>query len=373
MLTRLYIDNYRCFVNFTFIPESLSLLVGDSGAGKSSILDAIELLRDFIGGHVSVKAFGSDTLTRWQSVLEQTFIMEIKINERNYFYKLVVEHQPPRGQRRINQETLLLDGQPLYAANLDNARLVSQLYKDDHSKGPEVSFDWARSGISILQAGPENTHLCEFREFVERIMVVGFLNPDPLSMLPVSDGEADHFERHGENFASWYRAMALEFPSAVADLTISLRNIFPGFSGLTLPESGDKRVLKAQFFPPENATKSRYNEFIFNELSDGQRCLIILYALLYFYREQPGVLLFDEPDNFIALREIQPWLAMLEEICEATGAQALIVSHNPELINYLGMAHALKLERPKGGQAIIGTFQAVEGLSPAETLARGWE
>lgn len=373
MLTKLYIDNYRCFVNFTFIPGSLALLVGDSGVGKSSILDAIELLRDFIGGQVSVKAFGSDTLTRWQSVLDQTFSMEIQINQKNYLYKLVIEHQPQRGQRRVGEETLLLNGQPLYTAKLDNRQLVSQLYKDDHSKGPEVSFDWTRSGIGILQAGPDNTYLCEFREFIERIMVVGFLNPDPRLMPTVSDDETDNLGRHGENFVSWYRAMALEFPGAIADLTTTIRNIFPGFSGLSLPESGDKRVLKAQFVPPENTAKSRYNEFIFNELSDGQRCLIILYALLYFYREQPGVLLFDEPDNFIALREIQPWLAMLEEICEETGAQALIVSHNPELINYLGMAHALKLERPKGGQAIIGTFQAVEGLSPAETLARGWE
>jgi len=375
MLTKLYIDNYRCFVNFEFNPESLCLVVGDNGVGKSSIFDVVELLRDFIGGHISIKAFGSDTLTRWQSLLLQTFIMEVRISERNYLYELVIEHEPQRGQRRVSKERLLLDGQPLYVAQLDKAQFKAQLFRDDHSKGPEISFDWTRSGIGILQAGPENKHLCEFREFVARMMVVGFLNPDPRLMLSVSDDESDVLGRHGESFVSWYRAIALEFPGAVADLMQTLRELFPGFSALALPESGDKRVLKAQFQPPENEKKSRYNEYFFNELSDGQRCLIILYALLHVYREKPCVLLLDEPDNFIALREIQPWLALLEEICDETGtsAQALIASHNPELINYLGAARALKLERLNSGAARIASLQSVDGLPLAEIVARGWD
>jgi len=375
MITRLFIDNYRCFVNFELKPESLCLLVGDNGVGKSSVFDVVELLRDFIKGQISIKAFNSDTLTRWQSLLLQSFTMELRINERQYVYDLVIEHEPQRSQRRVIRESLLLDGNPLYLAQLDNAQLKAQLFKDDYSKGPEISFDWTRSGIGFLQAGADNTYLCEFRDFVGRIMVVGILNPDPRLMVAASDDESDSLGRHGESFVSWYRAVALEYPAAVADLTQTLRDLFPGFSALALPESGDKRVLKAQFQPPEKTGKSRYDEFAFNELSDGQRCLIILYALLHVYREKPGVLLLDEPDNFIALREIQPWLALLEEIREETGtsAQALIASHNPELINYLGTARALKIERPTGGAARVNVFKAVEGLSPAETVARGWD
>lgn len=371
MLTKLYIDNYRCFVNFEFKPESLCLMVGDNGVGKSSIFDVIELLRDFIGGHTSVKAFATNTLTRWQSLSQQAFAMELQIRGETYLYELVLEHEAQRGQCRVHQERLLLNGKSLYSSQMGKA----QLYKDDHSKGPEISLDWTRSGIGILQAGPDNTHLCEFREFVGRIIVVGYLNPDTRLMSAVSDDESDTLGRHGENFVSWYRAMALEYPAAVADLMQALRELFPGFSALSLPESGDKRILKAQFRPPEKHNKSRYNEFSFNELSDGQRCLTVLYALLHVYRENPGILLLDEPDNFVALREIQPWLALLEEICDGIGneAQALIASHNTELINYLGAARILKLERPNGGVVRINRFESVEGLSPAETLARGWE
>ena len=41
MLTRIYIDNYRAFVNFEHTFESTQLLMGGNGSGKSSFLDAL--------------------------------------------------------------------------------------------------------------------------------------------------------------------------------------------------------------------------------------------------------------------------------------------------------------------------------------------
>jgi DNA repair exonuclease SbcCD ATPase subunit len=41
MLKRLYVDNYRCFVNFTLDSQELTLLVGPNGSGKSSVLDVL--------------------------------------------------------------------------------------------------------------------------------------------------------------------------------------------------------------------------------------------------------------------------------------------------------------------------------------------
>jgi predicted ATPase len=368
MLTKLYIDNFRCFVNFEIHLGSLCLLFGDNGVGKTSALDVIEILRDFIGGYKSVAAFGANTLTRWQSLRLQTFAMELRIDGKNYRYELVIEHEPNRGQRRVYREQLTLDGQALYFSQLGKA----QLYHDDFTRGPEVSFDWNRSGIGFLQAAPDNTYLCRFREFVGDYIIVGL---EPRAMSALSEDESDTLDRYGREFVSWYRGMALEYPAAVADLTQELRKIFPGFSALTFRESGDKRILKAQFNPPESTGKSRYDEFSFEEVSDGQRCLIVLYSLLYKSREKPCASFMDEPDNFVALREIQPWLSMLEELCgeHDSEMQVLLTSHSPEIINFLGADRAMMLERPSGGATRVKNFQPVEGLSPAETIARGWE
>jgi AAA15 family ATPase/GTPase len=50
MLKRLYIDNFRCFVNFEYKPERKQLLLGANGSGKSSLLEAVRLLKEFIKG-----------------------------------------------------------------------------------------------------------------------------------------------------------------------------------------------------------------------------------------------------------------------------------------------------------------------------------
>jgi len=41
MLTRLYIDNFRCFVNFEYRPARKQLILGGNGSGKLSLLDAL--------------------------------------------------------------------------------------------------------------------------------------------------------------------------------------------------------------------------------------------------------------------------------------------------------------------------------------------
>jgi len=50
MLKRLYIDNFRCFVNFEYKPERKQLLLGANGSGKSSLLEVIRLLKRFLAG-----------------------------------------------------------------------------------------------------------------------------------------------------------------------------------------------------------------------------------------------------------------------------------------------------------------------------------
>lgn len=78
MLTRLYIDNYKCFSNFELKLGSLQLLLGDNGTGKSSVLDAVvglqKLLRD--RDSIAESGLGGTTLTRWDRRSRQTFELD---------------------------------------------------------------------------------------------------------------------------------------------------------------------------------------------------------------------------------------------------------------------------------------------------------
>lgn len=85
-------------------------------------------------------------------------------------------------------------------------------------------------------------------------------------------------------------------------------------------------------------------------------------------------LFIDEPENFLALREIQPWLAALEQEVGDGVEQAVLISHHPEIIDYLGAAAGRWFSRPRGGPARVSPdAPETGGLSLSETVARGWE
>jgi len=79
MIRRLYIDNFKCLVNFELNLQDLTLLVGPNGVGKTSVLDVVFALRQLLAGTAKVTdlgAFPTSTLTRWQKRNMQVFELD---------------------------------------------------------------------------------------------------------------------------------------------------------------------------------------------------------------------------------------------------------------------------------------------------------
>jgi hypothetical protein len=83
----------------------------------------------------------------------------------------------------------------------------------------------------------------------------------------------------------------------------------------------------------------------------------------------------DEPENFISLAEIQPWLMKVTDMVEERKGQVLLFSHHPELINQWAANHGVQFVRDGVGPVHVEPFAANEytTLAPAEVVARGWE
>ena len=92
MLTRLYCDNYKCLVNFEFRPGATQLLIGRNGAGKSTVFEVLELIRDFAArGDTCEDRLVGQTRTRWQDLPDQRFELDVKGTSGTYTYELVVD------------------------------------------------------------------------------------------------------------------------------------------------------------------------------------------------------------------------------------------------------------------------------------------
>ena len=81
MLKRIYIDNYKCLVNFEYQPGKVQLILGGNGTGKSSVFEVLALLRAFLlDGETTTQLFLARTLTRWENRTQQTFEIDIEGN-----------------------------------------------------------------------------------------------------------------------------------------------------------------------------------------------------------------------------------------------------------------------------------------------------
>jgi predicted ATPase len=99
--------------------------------------------------------------------------------------------------------------------------------------------------------------------------------------------------------------------------------------------------------------------------------------LLYFvessFRRSGRVMGFDEPDNYVSLRELQPWLQRLTRTVEDDASQVFVASHNPEVIDYLATNDAWLFERTDGGPASVRPLPIDPDsmLKASEQIARG--
>ena len=373
MLTRLYIDNYRCFVNFEFRLAPKQLILGLNGAGKSAFLEVLRGIRDFaLVGYKADDVFSATTRTRWQTLPRQTFEMEVAGNGGSYLYTLWIEVDEEQPSRVI-KETLDFDQKPLLLFQDDQI----QLFDDNHARKATYPFESDRSAFTILGPRKASRKLTWFKEWINKLYCVRI---DPARMGAEGKDEDDYPEDYLENFAAWYAHIIQEQTSSFLDLQRALRDVIDGFDSLELKRVGRKaRVLRALFSKAlddaDSPRKGARLEFDFDELSDGQRTIIALYTLLYCVVNKETTVCLDEPDNFLALAEIQPLLLAFNDRVDEIDAQVIIVSHHPELIDLLAPEHGVVFTRSGLGPVRLERYRpdALGKIAPSERVARGWE
>jgi predicted ATPase len=197
----------------------------------------------------------------------------------------------------------------------------------------------------------------------------------PSLMSEDSPQEETRPSAHLENYASWYRRLSQD-QGMIYQLTRDLKEILPEFGYFRFEQLGEQhRLLKVYLHGEAGRGPIGYR---FGELADGQRTLIALYTLLSASctdEEDQYTLCLDEPENFLALPEIQPWLVTLYDRCSQGETQALLISHHPELINYLlASPVGYWFDRQSNLPTRVKRITADEtgSLPISELIARGW-
>jgi ABC-type lipoprotein export system ATPase subunit len=370
MLTRVHIENFRGFDNFDLQLGPKHLIMGPSGSGKTTLFDVIALLLDFVGrGFVADDVFGLKNWTRWLSLEHQTFELEMSLNKSVYLYKLIIGG--PKERPHVVVEHLQMDGKNLFLFTKGEVRL----YDDNHEPTFAYGFDSRRSGLQTVNPTPENKKLTAFRNWFGRICC---LRADPRVMSERAEKEELSLETDGSNFAAFYRSRAQEDAAGFAALQVALKDVIDRLVSLDALSAGQNvRILTAKMkrMVPQAGARSEFDLSLL-ELSDGEKQLIFLYFVATCIAPSASMVFLDEPDNYLPLAEIQPWLNTIEEAVEKNGTQLLLISHHPELLDQWATAYGIRFDRDEKGAVIASPFSGHSengALIPSELIARGWD
>jgi predicted ATPase len=363
MLTRIYIDNFRCFVNFEYRPESKQLLLGPNGSGKSSLFDALNFIKRFVNGDENL--FTQLTRTRWQDRPNQVLEIGALLENKKYEYRVEIRFAPDTKQLSVAQERLKVDDAIVF--ELVQGKI--HFFTGDSGQATSVPLETTKSALYLSLLS--NYHVRRFVEWTKTIHCFR-IDEYPEAMEEKADSEEREPDSELENLAGWYRHLLQTYPRENVAFTSSLNEALAGFQTLRFSSDEHGRLrLWADFAGP----KERNVSYALSELSDGQRYLLALYMILHFLIARGQTVFIDEPDNFVALREIQPWLLAAEAAVDDHNGQLILISHHSELLNLWARSYGLRFFREDNGHVRTEKFKADPGgnLQPSELIARGWE
>jgi hypothetical protein len=228
-------------------------------------------------------------------------------------------------------------------------------------------LDWRQAALATIQ--PRSANLANLAMLQEEIAKLLILRPNPRGMERESRAEAKHPDLSISNLTSWYRSLAQEQEWTDA-LRNSLRDVWPDFLSFKMVDAGlNTKALQLRF---ESDTGKPILLF-FDRLSDGERALIGLYMVKAAIETGAArTVMLDEPDNFVGLPELQPWVLSMRELLDDTH-QLVLISHHPEILASGGEGNGRYLWRDNHTSPTrIGPLRVPEGISAGEAIARGW-
>jgi energy-coupling factor transporter ATP-binding protein EcfA2 len=354
-------------VNFKAEIDSFAVLCGPNGAGKSSVFDALRLLRNLGTGDALLGGTGEQDVpslefTDWLNSTVQEFELGLSVDGHAFDYVLHVEQKAEYEKPRIIKEHASCDGNLLFKRDLEGVEF-------EKADGTQASFplDWRQAAMAAIQ--PRGVSLSKLALLQDEIAKLLILRPNPRGMERESKAEARSPDLSMANLTSWYRSLyqEQEWTDALRD---ALRDVWPDFRSFKLVDAGmNTKALQLRF----ESEADKPTLLFFDQLSDGERALIGLYMVRAALETGAArTVMLDEPDNFVGLPELQPWVLAMRELLDDKH-QLVMISHHPEILSNSGEANGRFLWRDNHTSPTrIGPLKVPEGMNAGEAIARGW-
>lgn len=338
-INKLYLDNYRCFKDFTIdFHDQLTVLVATNGKGKTAILDAIAVA---FGTFVNSTGLARGSVFH-RSDVQRIKVRETKTNEMEEVYPLVLEangvinNEVTHWSRELHKPkgaTTTKDTKPLIQYGQDIRKKVVQ--KVDEIL-PLISYYgtgrlWGLKKVTLNKKQHETSRLSGYIDCL-----------DPLSSY--------------KSFESWYVDICLaELELKIEEIeknnldisnnefTSIRKSIQQAVNHIVEKNTGWKDIVykkRAETIVAQNET---FGELSLMQLSDGIRNMIGLVADIAYRavklnphlenapKQTPGIVLIDEVDMHLHPKWQQ---TVLTDLTKAfPNIQFIVTTHSPQVLS----------------------------------------
>lgn len=379
MLRRLFVHNLRCLVNFeldlTELPSAL--IVGRNGVGKSSIIDALEIISSIALGRTSFKEVlpraifsnFSEEGKAQMKVPPLRFELEAEIGKDvRASYHIEFEWPTTFDEPRVRSEQLAVNGQPVFSRE----RSDTKFYPSEKANATSFPLDWHTSAVSGIQEPHDKHPLRLFKNWLSNVVI---LRPVPQFMKGVSSSPTRALSADGRNIADWYRWIVTHDSEQGYKINSYLRQVWPEFKTIRNDQLGPDVFDLHLEFSDGNGDPLRIR---LENLSQGEK-ILFLWATLLAWSETNSYSLcaWDEVADHVALVEIQDFLRGLRNL-KGPGMQFLATGHLSEVIRSFAQESTVVLRRssrtiPTQPPRLASTLDFSDSEELAVILARGEE
>lgn len=363
MITRIYIDNFKSLLDFELHLSPFTCLIGLNGAGKSTVLQAMDFSSALMLGKVkkwlderrwTPKELNSGLVTRKN--------IQIHID-------LVINHINYRWQASFNRQMLCCTSEYIFKVD-DNGNLETLfLLKDGrysvNNRQDTVSFEYEGSILSQLKDEILGKEIKTIKSRLCALRSLDLLSPQSLRQ-KVRKTERQDIGMGGEQLSAFLHQLKTEQKNI---LIKQLQEYYPQITEIktTAQRSGWVQLEVSEKFIVDGKEISLTTEA--RHINDGMLRLLAILAQQFSDLE---TLLFDEIEN-----GINPEIT--EKIVDALVAspkQIIVTTHSPMVLNYLEddvakKAVVLIYRRKNGEVGAVKFFDLTSANKKLNTLAPG--
>ena len=404
MITKLEINGFKTFENFSIVFKPFVIIAGSNGSGKSNLFDAIRLLSSLAEKDLRT-AFGEQRGTfaelftqysRDQRADKMQFAVELFIDptvKDDFNKEATLGHQrlryelhiSRRKEERSSLERLYVDHEVLRFINRGEDTWWKEFRLGDEWKSNKMSRSYKpyinteeKNGvgvISIRQDGIRGGKPTPIQD-LERSVLSGINDASyphafaareemrhwkqfqfsPMELRKPSPMlGADFIDIEGKHLAAMLKRIEANEPGTLRSISRTTQNILPEIREIYV----DEDLARNQYILMVRSVDDRI--FSSNVLSEGTLRIIALVTLMFDDRHR-GLICFEEPENGIHPHRMEKILRLLKDLstqfrlegeAELPLRQIIINTHSPLLVRkyydekpyYEGLLYFARLDR----------------------------